>query len=317
MSKRYPKPFDLGKIRPTRLSDRASKVDISALAKTYQKGASFAEFLSSLPEVLAASDLRQIVQRIVQARARGRHFVWAMGAHCIKCGLGPIISDLIRHDVISAVAVTGAVMIHDFEMAYSGKTSEDVGERLQTGEFGMARETAEFLNEAAVKASRAGEGLGRTVGKMILEARLRFASHSVLATCAQTETPATVHIAVGTDIIHMHPSADGAAIGKASHYDFRVFTTLVSELSGGVYFNIGSAVLMPEVFLKAFAIAQNTGKGPTDFITVNIDFIQHYRPTQNVLRRPTASGRGKGYAMTGHFEILIPLIAAAIIEQRG
>jgi len=310
-------PFDLSRIRPTSLSDRASKVDLAATAKTHTKGASFSDFLASFPDVLAARDFGSVVEATVDARSNGRHFIWAMGAHSIKCGLSPVICDLIRRDVITAVALNGAGMIHDFELAYVGKTSEDVGQQLDTGEFGMAKDTADFLNNAAIAAADSGQGLGQTVGKRILDNKLSFADRSILATCAEVGIPATVHASIGTDIVHIHPSADGAAIGAASFRDFRLFTSVVCDLSGGVFFHVGSAVILPEVFLKAFAIAQNTGANPRDFTTVNIDFIQHYRPTVNVVKRPTASGRGTGYALTGHFEILIPLFAAAIIERLG
>lgn len=315
MAKKPIEPFDLSRIRPTSLSERASKVDLAAMAKTHVKGASFNDFLASLPNVLAARDFRSVVDAIVEARSNGRHFVWTMGAHSIKCGLSPVICDLIRREIITAVALNGAGMIHDFELAFMGKTSEDVGEQLDTGEFGMAKETADFLNSAAIAAANSDESLGLTVGKQILAQGLPYADKSILASCADVGIPATVHVALGTDIIHMHPSADGGAIGKASFHDFRLFTSVVCDLSGGVVFHIGSTVLLPEVFLKAFAIAQNTGANPTGFTTVNIDFIQHYRPTLNVLKRPTASGRGRAYAITGHFEILLPLFAAAVIEQ--
>lgn len=315
MAKKPIEPFDLSKVRPTKLSMRPSKVGLATMAKPHNKGASFTEFLASLPDVLAARDLKAVVHAIVDARSKGRHFVWAMGAHSIKCGLSPIICDLIRRDVITTVALNGAGMIHDFELAFAGKTSEEVGEQLDTGEFGMAKETADFLNKAAVAAAESDHGLGATVGKRILADKLPNADRSILATCAEVGIPATVHVAIGTDIVHIHPSADGAAIGKASFHDFKLLTSVVCDLSGGVFFHVGSAVLLPEVFLKAFAIAQNTGARPTGFTTVNIDFIQHYRPTVNVVRRPTASGRGRAYAITGHFEILLPLIAAAVIEQ--
>jgi len=315
MAKKPVEPFDLSRIRPTSLSDRASKVELATMAKAHAKGASLVDFMASLPDVLAARDVRSVVEAIVDSRSKGRHFVWAMGAHSIKCGLSPVICDLIRKEVITAVVLNGAGMIHDFELAAMGKTSEDVASQLDTGEFGMAKDTADFLNAATVSAAQSGQGLGLTVGRQILARELPHADLSILATCAEVGTPATVHVAIGTDIIHMHPSADGAAIGKASFLDFRLFTSVVCDISGGVFFHVGSTVLLPEVFLKAFAIAQNTGANPRDFTTVNVDFIQHYRPTVNVLRRPTASGRGKGYAITGHFEILIPLFAAAIIEQ--
>ena len=315
MVKKPLEPFDLSRIRPTSLSARESKVDLAATAKTHTKGASFGEFLASLPDVLAARDFRNIIEAIVAARSKGRHFIWAMGAHSIKCGLSPIICDLIRRGTITAVALNGAGMIHDFELAAIGKTSEEVASQLDRGEFGMAKDTADFLNEAAIAAANSDEGLGLTVGKRILAQRLPHRDKSILSTCAQVGIPATVHVAIGTDIVHIHPSADGAAIGKSSFLDFRLFTSVVCELSGGVFFHVGSAVLLPEVFLKAFAVAQNAGASPSDFTTVNVDFIQHYRPRQNVLMRPIASGRGRGYAITGHFEIIIPLIAAAIVER--
>ena len=315
MARKPIEPFDLSRIRPTSLSGRESKVSLPTLAVPYTKGASFIDFLDCLPKVLAASDFKSVVDAICEARLHGRQFVWAMGAHSIKCGLSPVICDLIRRDIITAAALNGAGMIHDFELAFMGKTSEDVDSQLDSGEFGMAKETADFLNGAAVAAANTNRVLGLTVGKRIIDQKLPYADKSILAACAQAQIPATVHVSIGTDIIHMHPSADGAAIGKSSFLDFRRLTSVVAELAGGVFFHVGSAVILPEVFLKAFAIAQNTGAKPSNFTTVNVDFIQHYRPTQNVLRRPTASGRGKSYAITGHFEILLPLFAAAIIEQ--
>ncbi|RLC44890.1 MAG: hypothetical protein DRH70_08350 [Candidatus Coatesbacteria bacterium] len=315
MAKKPIEPFDLSRIRQTSLSARKSKVSLTTLAAPYAKGASFKDLLDSLPDVLAARDFKSVVDAICEARRHGRHFVWAMGAHSIKCGLSPVICDLIRRGIITAVALNGAGMIHDFELAFMGKTSEDVGSQLDSGEFGMAKETADFLNGAAIAAANSNEGLGLTVGKRIINQKLPYADKSILATCAQEQIPATLHVSIGTDIVHMHPSADGAAIGKSSFLDFRLLTSVVAQLSGGVFFHVGSTVILPEVFLKAFAIAQNTGANPTNFTTVNVDFIQHYRPTQNVLRRPTASGRGKSYAITGHFEIMLPLFAAAIIEK--
>ena len=273
------------------------------------------DFLGSLPRTLAAADLREIVQRIAAAVRAQRPVVLGMGAHPLKVGLSPLIIDLLERGILSAVAMNGAGIIHDFELAYHGETSEDVAEALGDGSFGMARETGEFLN-SAIRAGVAqiGVGLGRAVGEQIRAADLPHAHLSVLATCARLEVPACVHVAVGTDIIHMHPQADGAAIGEGSLRDFHLLTAVVAQLEGGVFINLGSAVIIPEVFLKAISLARNLGHTVNAFTTVDLDFARHYRPAMNIVSRPTQQG-GRGFHLTGHHEILFPLLCAAVIEE--
>jgi hypothetical protein len=273
------------------------------------------DFLDSLPRTLAAADLREIVQRIAAAVRAQRPIVLGMGAHPLKVGLSPLIIDLLERGILSAVAMNGAGIIHDFELAYHGETSEDVAEALGDGSFGMARETGEFLN-SAIRAGVAqiGVGLGRAVGEQIRAAGLPHAYLSVLATCARLEVPACVHVAVGTDIIHMHPQADGAAIGEGSLRDFHLLTAVVAQLEGGVFINLGSAVIIPEVFLKAISLARNLGHTVNAFTTVDLDFARHYRPAMNIVSRPTQQG-GRGFHLTGHHEILFPLLCAAVIEE--
>jgi len=273
------------------------------------------DFLDSLPRTLAAADLREIIQRIAAAVRAQRPVVLGMGAHPLKVGLSPLIIDLLERGILSAVAMNGAGIIHDFELAYHGETSEDVAEALGDGSFGMARETGEFLN-SAIRAGVAqiGVGLGRAVGEQIRAAGLPHAHLSVLATCARLEVPACVHVAVGTDIIHMHPQADGAAIGEGSLRDFHLLTAVVAQLEGGVFINLGSAVIIPEVFLKAISLARNLGHTVNAFTTVDLDFARHYRPAMNIVSRPTQQG-GRGFHLTGHHEILFPLLCAAVIEE--
>jgi deoxyhypusine synthase len=237
-----------------------------------------------------------------------------MGAHPIKVGLSPIIIDLMKKNIITAIATNGACIIHDFELSFIGHTSEDVGKELNKATFGMARETGRYLNRAIATVAKKGYGIGKSIGKLISESRFRFKERSIFATAYELDIPATVHIAIGTDIIHMHPDADGCAIGEGSLKDFRLLCSVVSDLNGGVYINLGSAVIMPEVFLKALTVARNLGNKVEDITTVNMDFIQHYRPRENVLKRPTLQ-KGSAYALTGHHEIMFPLLAAAIIEE--
>jgi hypothetical protein len=269
--------------------------------------------LDGLPDILAAHDLRVAVERIAAALRGRRPVVLGMGAHPIKVGLGPLIVDLIGRGRIAAVAMNGACLVHDFELAWNGRTSEDVGPGLDEGVFGMARETGEFLNRATRDGVDAGVGLGRAVGDAIVRARLRFGRTSILAAAARAGIPATVHVAIGTDIIHMHPSADGAAIGEGSLRDFRLLAGVVARLAGGVYLNLGSAVVLPEVFVKALNLARNVGRRVRGLTTVDMDFNRHYRPSMNVVRRPTASS-GVGIHLTGHHEIMFPLLWAAVEE---
>ena len=286
----------------------------AALGRPVRRGLTLRAFMDGLPDVLAGRDLRAAVDAIARAVRRGRPVVLGMGAHPIKVGLGPLIVDLVARGRLSAVAMNGACLVHDFELASVGRTSEDVGPGLDRGLFGMARETGEFLNRAARDGQRTGLGLGRAVGVAIDRARLPFRRTSILAAAAKHDVPATVHVAIGTDIVHMHPSADGAAIGETSLRDFRLLAGVVAGLAGGVYVNLGSAVVLPEVFVKALNLARNTGHRVRALTTVDMDFHRHYRPTVNVVERPTAAG-GRGIQLTGHHEIMFPLLWAAVEDR--
>lgn len=298
------------------LRSRKSKVEIELAARPYKKGDSFKSFLDSLPSYLAASDLKAIAEAIVKARKDDRPVVLGMGAHPIKVGLSPIIIDLMKKGIITAVATNGACIIHDFEISFAGKTSEDVASELCSGRFGMARETAGGINKAIKIGVSKGFGIGRSIGEYIKNSKNKYRDMSIFSTGYDLDIPMTVHISIGTDIIHMHPGADGKSIGEGSMRDFRLFASVVADLEGGVYINLGSAVIMPEVFLKAINVARNLGHKVENITTVNMDFIQHYRPRQNVLIRPTMN-RGRFYAITGHHEIMLPLLAASIIEVMG
>lgn len=311
--KRY-QPLDAANITTYPLASRPSKVRVEDAAQPWRAGGTFRAFLARLPNHLAVQSLRAVAAAIHEARRRGKPVILGMGAHVIKVGLSPILIDLIERDLISAVALNGACLVHDFELAMAGFTSEDVEAQLSEGHFGMAEETGRVLNEAAVDGMCRGIGLGRAVGERLLAMRPLHLPYSLLAACARLDVPCTVHVAVGTDIVHMHPRCDGAAVGATTHQDFRLLAAVVADLGdGGVYLNVGSAVLLPEVFLKALTLGRNLGHRVQNFVTANLDFIQHYRPTQNVVRRPVAKG-GRGYALTGHHELLVPLLAAMLIE---
>jgi hypothetical protein len=263
---------------------------------------------------LAGGDFPDLVRRIGEAHRNRRPIILAMGAHVIKVGLNPILIDLMRRGIITAVALNGAGIIHDSEIAMVGRTSEEVAEVLGAGAFGAARETGEYLNRAIADGAQRGIGIGQAVGEMLLTADFPHNDQSLLAMAVRLKVPVTVHVAMGTDIIHIHPGVDGGAIGSAGHHDFRVFCRLVSELEGGVYLNVGSAVLLPEVFLKALTVVRNLGHQVKRFTTANFDFIRHYRPATNVVHRPTLEG-GKGFNFTGHHELMLPLLAAAILDE--
>ncbi|MGD0073866.1 MAG: hypothetical protein ABSD31_05940 [Candidatus Binataceae bacterium] len=310
------RPIDPAKARTRKLGTLSRKVKREDLARPLKAGATIGQFFDSLPDILAARELRELARRIARAYRGRRTVILLMGAHPIKCGLGPIICDLLRDRIISAVAMNGAAIIHDFELAFAGRTSEDVGAGLAEGSFGMAEETGAFLNRAARIAADENLGLGEAVGREIVRSRLKFRAFSILATAFEVGAPATVHVAIGTDIIHMHPDADGGAIGRASMADFHRLAAVVGELSRGVAINLGSAVLMPEVFVKALNLARNVGRKVTGITTADMDFIRQYRPRVNVIERPTAGG-GHGIALTGHHEIMFPLLAAAIREELG
>jgi hypothetical protein len=309
-------PASFKKIKTYSIAERESKVYLSASAKVHRKGDAFRTFLNGLPDVLASRDFKAVVKAVIRSRRDKKPVILGMGAHPIKVGLSPVIIDLMRKGIVTAAATNGACIVHDFELSFAGRTSEDVGKELCSGTFGMARETGRYLNRSVKEGIKKGYGLGRAVGKMIYRSKFKFREGSIFASAHELNIPATVHVAIGTDIIHMHPDADGAAIGEASFRDFRLFTSVVSDLDGGVYINLGSAVIMPEVFLKALTIARNTGHKVANLTTVNMDFIQHYRPSVNVLKRPTMGG-GACYSLTGHHEIMFPLLAAAVIEEIG
>ncbi|HSR10046.1 MAG TPA: hypothetical protein VLS90_01275 [Thermodesulfobacteriota bacterium] len=308
------KPLPLDKIKTYPLSERKSLVKVEDFARPLGARASFRDFLASLPNFLAARDLRDIAARIAQASRRGRPFVMGMGAHPIKVGLSPLIVRLMEEGILDGLALNGAGIVHDFEIALTGKTSEDVASEIGRGAFGMAEETGRMINDAINEGTAKGWGIGRSVGEMIARGRFRHKKLSLTAAGARLGIPVTVHVAVGTDIVHMHPNARGSAIGAGTHVDFRLFAALVSRLQGGVYLNLGSAVIMPEIFLKALTLARNLGHPVSKFTAVNMDFIPHYRPLTNVVRRPTLEG-GKGFHLTGHHEIMFPLLAAAIHEE--
>jgi hypothetical protein len=305
--------IDLTKIKTYSSKERPSKVSADLSAKPYIKGGSFADFIGNLPGFLAADDLKAVAEAVVKAYSNKRPVILGMGAHPIKVGLSPVIIDLMRRGIVTAFATNGASVIHDFEIAFMGCTSEDVGSELGSGTFGMGRETGELLNRAINEGVAKGSGIGRAIGEFIETSEFPYKDNSIFRETFRLGIPATVHVAVGSDIIHMHPQADGAAIGEGSMSDFRLFAAVIADLEGGVYINLGSAVVLPEVFLKALNVARNLGNKVENITTVNMDFIQHYRPGQNVLRRPTA-GHGKNFALTGHHEIMFPLLAALIVE---
>ena len=306
-------PLDLSKIKTTPLHTRKSKVEVSHFASPLPPGSPFKGFLQSLPQTLAAADFNEVVSRITTAVKGDQMVLWGMGAHPIKVGLNPIIINLMERGVIRGLAMNGACIVHDVEIAMAGKTSEEVEEGLTEGAFGVTKETAEFINGAIKEGNKADCGLGEAIGRALNEGKFPYKEQSICAAASRLDIPLTVHVAIGTDVVHIHPSTDGSMIGEMTYRDFRLFASLVAYLEGGVYINVGSAVIMPEVFLKALSAARNLGHQVEDFVTLNMDFIQHYRPTQNVVQRPTAKG-GKGFALTGHHEIMVPLLAAAIVE---
>jgi len=306
--------YDLSDITTYPLATRASKVKAKDFATPHVKGGGTAAFLESLPDILAAADLRAVVRAIVEAKKSGGGIIWGFGAHVLKTGLSPILVDLAERGFVSAFATNGAGIIHDFEIALAGSTSEDVDEALGPGRFGMADETGRLLNAAITDGVAKGMGLGQSVAAYLSETAPPFAHVSVACASARLGIPLTAHVAIGTDIIHMHPAASGAAIGEGSLRDFRYFASNVAKLDHGVYLNCGSAVILPEVFLKAVALARNRGIALAGLTTVNLDFMRLYRPQTNVVVRPPAGTGGKGYSLVGHHEILIPLLAAAIIE---
>jgi hypothetical protein len=306
--------FDLSGVRSYPLASRASKVRAEDFARPVAPGASFKDWFDSLPAILGAQDLRRVVGAIVEAKRRDGGVIWGLGAHVIKTGVSPALIDLMERGYVSALAMNGAGIIHDFEIALSGATSEDVDEALGPGRFGMAEETGRILNEAIARGAREKQGLGQAVASFLADMKPAHGHRSLAVAAHRLGIPLTVHVAIGTDVIHMHPDASGAAIGDTSLRDFRYFASCVARLTGGVYLNCGSAVVLPEVFLKAVALARNAGVALHGLTTVNIDFLRMYRPQANVVRRPVAGTGGTGISLVGNHEILIPLIAAAVIN---
>ena len=314
MSSKVRHKIDLSKIKTIPLNVRKCKVTISDFAKKAKKGESFRTFYDSLPQILAAQGLKALVDAVVTAHKKKKMVIVMMGAHVIKCGISPLIIDLMQRGIVKAVALNGAGVIHDTEIAMIGRTSEDVGEGILDGSFGMAKETASFINQAINSGFTKGIGIGESVGANIVKSKLPHRSLSILARAYELNVPVTAHVAIGTDIIHQHPSASGVAIGEGSLLDFRNFIYSVSRLEGGVLINFGSAVILPEVFLKAITVARNLGNKVEKLTTANFDMINQYRPHQNILSRPTSKG-GKGINIIGHHEIMIPLLYRAIIEK--
>lgn len=307
-------PLSLEGLKMTSIKKRRSLVRIQDFARPIPVRLSFKNFFRSLPDILAARDFKEVVGRIAKAHREGRPVILGMGAHPVKVGLSPLIIRLMEGGILQAVAMNGAGIIHDFEIAYTGQTSEDVSLEIGRGAFGMTEETGRMINEAINDGWRKGWGIGHSVGEMIWRSGFAHRKMSITAAGARLGIPVTVHVAVGTDIIHMHPQARGEATGEGSHRDFRLFAGVVSHLQGGVYLNLGSAVILPEVFLKALTLARNLGYRVKNFTTVNMDFFPHYRPLTNVVKRPTLAG-GKGFHLTGHHEIMFPLLTAAILEE--
>lgn len=310
---KYPE-IDLQKVKTYSVRQRLSKVHRDELAKPFRRGDFFETFYHSLPDILAAKDFRELVERIIAACEKNKPVIVMMGAHVIKVGLAPILVDLMRRGVITCVAMNGAGVIHDTELALFGQTSEEVADGLADGSFGMAQETGEFINHAIIAGRSKQQGFGEAVGEALMARSVEGVKRCLLATAFELSIPATVHVAIGTDIIHQQPTADGAAYGELSFRDFKIFTAQVAKINdGGVVLNIGSNVVMPEVFLKALTIARNLQPPVKDFFTANFDMYAHYRPRVNVVQRPTLQG-GKGYNFIGHHEIMIPLLAAAVKE---
>ena len=318
MSKYSARPLDFSGLQTVSLHARGGKVRVADFASPYRKGAGMAGWLEGLPHILAGDSLRRVVEALAAARARGRAIVWGLGGHVIKCGLAPVLADLMQRGYATAFAMNGAASIHDFEIALAGQTSEDVEAVLPDGRFGAAEETGREMNQAIAAGDRDALGMGEALGRRLDQiADPAFAHASLVLQAWRAATPVTVHVAIGTDTPHTHPAADAAVIGSATHRDFRLLCSLLTGLhDGGVYLNVGSAVLLPEVFLKAISAVRNLGHPLAGFTTVNLDFLQHYRPKANVVERPHAKSGGMGIALTGHHELMLPLLAACLIEHQ-
>jgi deoxyhypusine synthase len=308
------KPLDLNQVTFTSLKRKKHKVEKTLFASPWKAGEAMIDFYNSLPGILAGKDFKEVVERIAKAFRQRRMILLGMGAHPIKVGLNPVLIDLMGKGVLKGIAVNGACLVHDVEIAMTGHTSEEVDEELSRGTFGMVKETHETINHAIREGVQKGWGIGESIGRKILAGKFPYKQFSLLAAGQKLGIPITVHIAIGTDINHMGPSADGSAMGKGSLQDFRTFASLVARLEKGVFINLGSAVIIPEVFLKALALSRNLGHPLVNLTTVNMDFIHHYRPSLNVVKRPTLKG-GKGYTLIGHHELMFPLLAAAVLEK--
>lgn len=316
MSKYLEKPLSFEGLKTVPIGERGGKVAVSQFARPFPKGGGVQQLVDSFPEILAGQAFRGVLDALKRARAGKRAILWGMGGHVIKCGLGDVLLDLMRRGWVTGFVMNGAASIHDFEIGIAGQTSEDVEAVLPDGRFGAAEETGREMNLGIAEGHHHQIGMGEALGKRLETlAKPEFASHSVLVGAYTAALPVTVHVAVGTDTPHTHPLADAAAIGATTHRDFRLLCSLVRGLDqGGVYLNLGSAVVLPEVFLKAVSVVRNLGHPVADFSTVNFDFLQHYRPKVNVVERPHARSGGHGFAITGHHEIMIPLLAAALVE---
>jgi len=317
MSKYSKHPLNFAGLKTVPLRERGGKVNIADFASVYRAGSGVAGWLDSLPRILAGNSFRAVVDALAAARKRQRAIIWGLGGHVIKCGLAPVVIDLMRRGYVTVFALNGAAAIHDFEIALAGQTSEDVEAVLPDGRFGSAEETGRDMNRAIAEGDREGLGMGEALGRWLSSAGDLVAGDSSLLLQAYRQgTPVTVHVAIGTDTPHTHPAADAAAIGSASHRDFRLLSAYIADLNdGGVYLNVGSAVVLPEVFLKAVSAVRNLGHPLANFTTADFDFLPHYRPRVNVVERPHAGSGGAGYAITGHHELMIPLLAAALIER--
>ena len=310
-------PLSLEKVETYSLKSRPSKVSVADFASPVNKTDTLSQFLEGLPNILAVQTLRNIAAQVRRARELGKPIIWGMGGHVIKTGLAPLIIDLMKQGYVTAIAGNGSVLVHDSEIAQVGSTSEDVDATLGEGAFGAAEETGTLLNRAAIEGARDQVGLGEAMGRALLELEPRFKEMSLLCAAYEMRVPFSAHLTIGADIPHFHPGTDGAALGATTHTDFRLLSEIVRRMNGGgVYLNIGSAVVLPEVFLKAITLVRNLGNPLADFTTANFDFIQSYRPLTNVVRRPTAHGAGRGYAVTGHHELTIPLLAAMITNEK-
>ena len=307
-------PINFDAVKTYELASRPSKVTVKDFAAPVSAEDSLADFLDKLPDILAVQSLREIARRIRRAKELQKPIVWGIGGHIVKTGLAPVLIDLMKRGYVSAIAANGAVLVHDTEIALVGFTSEDVDATLGKGDFGAARETGEILNQAAKNGASDGIGLGEAMGRELCALEPANAAVSLLCQTYRHKIPFTAHLAIGADIGHFHAACDGAALGATSHTDFKLFCSIVKELDGGgVYLNLGSAVILPEIFLKAVTVIRNLGFSLEDLTTANFDFIQSYRPQTNVVRRPTADGAGRGFSITGHHELMIPLLAAQIL----